>query len=209
MLSLKSTDQHVVDALLNSPVAKEASERHKKAVADRRVVLAKERSTLETREGDAFHKHQDAAAKAYAECEAAAEALKAAKTKLAGLLAARGVECQAFNFRMAELEGELRATADPAIDAFIGEMRDELEAALRAQPETEGRYERNANTGKFTYTPGPRRVRPGDRAQAIREAIAAAEGLKLEPKQDGVGERLATLRAALPQIGALAKGGAA
>jgi len=56
--------------------------------------------------------------------------------------------------------------------------------------------------------PTARRVRPAERVQAIRQAIASAETLSLEPDQAGVAAKLEALRDSLPTIGAELKGAA-
>ena len=53
---------------------------------------------------------------------------------------------------------------------------------------------------------GARVVQPADRIQAIREAIAACERLKLEPDQRTVPSALAEIRASVPDIGTVIRG---
>lgn len=205
MLAAKITDQHVVEALLRSPVAKEAADRHVKALAARRVMLARDRAALEEAAVADFHRHQDALAKAIAEHAAVAEALRAVTVTVGNLHALRSGESARFNYRMEAIEHELRETADPAIGTFIAEMHSEWERA-RKTPAPPQEVERNPNTGTLKAKSGePLRVRPSDRIQAIREAIAAAEGLKLEPAQADVAAGLEALRAGLPTIGAIAE----
>ena len=193
-----------LDALLDSPAVRKAEQDHHAGIAARRVELATERAAMEKTSARDFHNHQAAAADIYAEHQAAAAALKVAKARMAALQANRTVACHQWNIRISDIEVELRETADPAIDQFIAELRDALDVTLKARFVDEGQVSRTPATGQMQHQPGPRRVQPSARAQAIRDAIAAAEGLKLEPKQGNVAAHIAALRAALPTIGELA-----
>jgi len=199
---------HVIDALLASPVAKDAEEKHARTVAARRSALSEERATIELQSAERFEAHYKTQATAFEQCQAAERAFKTAKAELGALIARRAVECQQETMRTAAIEAELRGSADPAIDRFIASMHAEWERSLKAQPDPETSSVRNPNTGKVTFVQGPRRVRPLDRANAVRLAIATAEALKLEPDQGGAGAKLAALRAGLPMIGAELKGAA-
>jgi hypothetical protein len=205
---LDTAKAHVIEALLVSPVAKEAEARHAKATAARRAALAQERAAIERVSGERFEAHYKAQAAAFEKCQTAELALMAAKAELGALIASRAAECYALDMAGAAAEAELRETADPAIARFIVEMRDDLERVLRVQPALETTAVRNVNTGQVAHLPTARRVKPAERATAIRQAIAQAEALKLEPDQGGVAAKLAALRDSLPVIGAELKGAA-
>ena len=202
MLNFKARD-HVVEAILNSPVAKEAESRHQAAIAARRRDLATERAALEKRAVADFRAHEAAQAKATEEHERAVAALRVAKANMGALLAGRAAACHQFDTRVNDIENELRETADPAIAAFIDELRDAIEVTLRTPPVHDVETLRNPATGEIRTAARSQRVMPAQRAQALRDAIAAAEALRLEPDQDKVDDRLAALRARLPVIGAL------
>ena len=121
--------EHVIDYLLNSPMAKEAEQRHTAAISARRAMLAKERAAMEKNAVADYHAHEKAVATAFAEHQAAAAALKTAKEKLGSLHSARYGACYNYDRRVSEIEGELRETADPSIADFIGELREAHEVA--------------------------------------------------------------------------------
>jgi|GEM_PF-6519876 len=199
---INKVNDRILEAVLSSPMAREADERHQAAVIARRVELAKERAAMEKAAATAFHAHEAAVEKAMAAHAAAVAELRSAEAAMNTILAARIGENHRFNVRVGAIEAELRSTADPAIDAFISEMRDAFDVALKTHAAHEGMLaSRHPVTGEVELKQGPPRVRPADRAQAIREAIAAAEGLKLLPKQDKVAEQIAAIRASLPVIG--------
>ena len=193
----------VFDALMNSPVAREAEAQHVKAITAQRNALAAERAALEKTAVADYHAHEKAVTATFAEHEAAAAALRAAKAKMGSLQGARAAENHIFNVRVSDIEVALRETADPAIGAFIDELRAAHDVALKTRAADFSETIKNPATGKVQTKPGPPRVLPADRAQAVRDTIAAAEALKLEADQTGVAEKLAQLRAALPVIGEL------
>jgi len=205
---LKTATTHVLEALLNSPVAKEAEAKHANAIAARRAALAQDRAAIEVEAAKQFVAYYKAEATAFEKCQAAERALELAKRELGALIADRAGECYRLDTRKASIETELRETADPEIGRFIASMRDEWDRALKAQPEPETSAVRNPNTGKITHVVTGRRVKPADRVNAVRLAIDTAEALKLEPDQAGVAAKLDALRDGLPAIGAELKGAA-
>ena len=200
--------ERAIEALLDSPLAKEAEARAAQAIANRRLELAKERDAMERAAEKSFHEHQAAMAAAKAAVAEATAALTAARARMGSLDANRMAECHLWNMRVHDIECELRETAHPSLVEFIAWARDEHDAALRAFPPRESTTFRNPATGQVTVERGPRRVMPADRALALREAIAAAETLRLEPRQDKISDALVKLRASLPVIGAIAKASA-
>jgi hypothetical protein len=193
-------DRGILDALRGSDIVKKATaERETHVVAFRKTVAGK----LTKNEAEAevkFPKMRtelDAAVKAARE----AEILWRQKADLAYELQAELSAAHALHGNeLARLESQLAETASPEISIFISEMRlawdecfSKLEVHHEAQPENviTRRSERSTRTNQVSLLA---------RQTAIREAIAAAESMRLEPDQSTVSVRLQELRQNLPSI---------
>ena len=195
-----------IEALLDSPLAREAEARASAALAERRAGLAARLAQLDREAEKAFHADRAATTKAKAAIAEAQQALTTARAKLAALEAQRIGEHFAWNREVEAVEAELRETCDPAINAAIAAWRDQFDFALKERVVETGTVERNPITGVIERKAGARVVQPADRIQAIREAIAACERLKLEPDQRTVPSALAEIRASVPDIGTVIRG---
>ncbi len=91
-------------------------------------------------------------------------------------------------------------TADPVIDDFIAEMRQEIERLRKQSPSV---YEEPEGFNLITGSPVVRVFSDGAsrarRLVAYRDAIKAAEELKLEVNAN-VSERLDEIRSGLPKV---------
>ncbi len=135
-------------------------------------------------------RHQKAQVRLQAARDTLAEARRLENAAQSASMSARS----RFEHRIYALEGQLRASADPAIAEFIGEL-DELVLAGRAvKPET----------AKY----GPQRSKEVSnhegvvaRLEAIREARKQAEALKLEViSSDEVAARIEAIRVSIPDV---------
>lgn len=138
--------------------------------------------------------------------EARARALESAEKHrkslqaLAEAEAAHRTAAQGSERRIAQLEAELRRSADPLIDAFIEQLHEEhqnlrdridvvLERAEYGKPDRSGRRNRVSNKSDIDA-----------RLVGIIDAIRAAERLRLEVGGEDLPARLEKLRARLPEI---------
>lgn len=201
----------VLSVLAESDLVKTAiAEGEAKKLAERTALAAQLRVLERTaaKENPARFAAADEAMAAIKVAERALDpvALMMARTKFTQLTMQRLQTSLAFGISHDRLEAELRATADPAITAFISEMLDLTADARRLPLATSvlgsSSVERNPNTGaaRKVSTSMPLAERINARLVAIRAAITAAEDLRLEPDQTIVPIRLASLRAGLPAV---------
>jgi hypothetical protein len=102
-----------------------------------------------------------------------------------------------------KLEGQLIETASPEIAIFLSDMRDQWEACLKKFAFHNSAETVNRITGKKTNVTVNNRASVMARQEAIRDAQAAAEAMRLEPDQSTVSARLQELRNNLPAIAGL------
>jgi hypothetical protein len=102
---------------------------------------------------------------------------------------------------IARREQKLRDTADPAIETFLSELQQREEDICRGVLTVEMAGKRNIVTDKrqpVVYSNAPSSTAA---LQALREARAAAQALKLEPfTAQEVQNRLAALRETIPAV---------
>ncbi len=96
------------------------------------------------------------------------------------------------------IEEKLRETASSEIERFKDDMRDEWRKCLL--PHVLEQVTRSIGTLKPRIETISNRASIEARISAIREAIHMAEELKLAPDQSNIKERLAAIRANLPEI---------
>jgi hypothetical protein len=196
-------DKGILDALRGSPlIAKAVSERAMHVTAFRKTVadkLAKAESAAEIKFPAMRAELEAQIAKARsAEVAWRKEADRAYEIQ-AALSAASGLHQQ----EQSRLEDELAQTASPEISIFISELRalwEECFSMYQVHHDAEvvnkliGRRERRTRTNQESLQA---------RQTAIREAIAAAEAMRLEPDQEHVSVRLQELRNNLPAIASI------
>jgi hypothetical protein len=158
--------------------------------------LVREIADLEAAHLAALPTLQEAAAKAAAKLERAREALKPLEVAAGEAALARMSAANTFDSRRAPLEGELRSTASPTIDAFIKELGSLHERVRKEEPSS-------PSLRPFAAFPDPDDARRADEANArwtgrvarIRSAIAMAQDLKmLALSADELDARLGELR---------------
>jgi hypothetical protein len=99
-----------------------------------------------------------------------------------------------------KLEAKLIETASPEIAIFLSDMRDQWEACLKKFAFHNSIETVNRITGKKADATINNRASVMARQEAIRDAQAAAESMRLEPDQSTVSARLQELRNNLPAI---------
>jgi len=102
-----------------------------------------------------------------------------------------------------KLESQLIETASPEIAIFLSDMRDEWEKCLKRFAFHNSVETVNRVTGKKADVTVNNRASVMARQEAIRDAQAAAEAMRLEPDQSTVSARLQELRNNLPAIAGL------
>ena len=102
-----------------------------------------------------------------------------------------------------KLEAQLIETAAPEIAIFLSDMRDEYEKCLKQFAFHNSTETVNQITGRKTTVTVNNKKSVLARQEAIRDAQAAAEAIRLEPDQSTVSARLQELRNNLPAIAGL------
>jgi hypothetical protein len=102
-----------------------------------------------------------------------------------------------------KLETQLIETASPEIAIFLSDMRDEFEKCFKRFAFQNSTETVNAITGRKATVNSNNRASVMARQEAIRDAQAGAEAMRLEPDQSTVPARLQELRNNLPAIAGL------
>src|ERR1700676_4515216 len=102
-----------------------------------------------------------------------------------------------------KLEAQLIETASPEIAVFLSDMRDEWEKCFKRFAFHNSVETVNAITGRTAAVNVNNKKSVMARQEAIRDAQAAAEAMRLEPDQSTVSARLQELRNNLPAIAGL------
>ena len=194
--------EDIVGRWLNSPEERARLERESAETAKRRVVAARELESVTQRAIQAAAIHATALAAAKADVAKAAAGLKAAQMEMQKLVSARSYEAFDYCNKIEALEKELYTSSSNLIDNFVERMWFEWERSQKIPFPVSGTEVVHFSTGKKEFVAGPLLITPPMRVDAIRGAIASAQGLRLEPDQSVVAERLAALEAGLPIVGA-------
>jgi hypothetical protein len=108
-----------------------------------------------------------------------------------------------FSTEQLRLEQQLIETASPEIAIFLSDMRDEWEKCLKQFAFHNSVETVNAITGRKADVNVNNKKSVMARQEAIRDAQAAAEAMRLEPDHSTVSARLQELRNNLPAIAGL------
>lgn len=108
-----------------------------------------------------------------------------------------------FSTEQLRLEQQLIETATPEIALFLSDMRDEWERCFKQFAFHNSVETVNAITGRKADVNVNNKKSVMARQEAIRDAQAAAEAMRLEPDQSTVSARLQELRNNLPAIAGL------
>jgi hypothetical protein len=196
-------DRGILDALRGSELVRKAAAEKDTHVLAFRKTAAEKLTKIEAAAEVSFPKLRAARevtiAKAHAaeiEWRKACDVAQQAQRDLSSASHTHSTEQQ-------KLEAQLIETASPEIAIFLSDMRDEWEKcfkqfAFHSSTETENRI-----TGKKSTITVNNRASVMARQEAIREAQAAAEAMRLEPDQSTVSARLQKLRNELPAIAGL------
>jgi len=193
-------DRGILDALRGSPlIAKAASDRGAVVTAFRKTVadkLAKLDAAAEIK----FPAMRSALDAQIAKARAAEIAWRTEADRAYELQAALSSASSLHQQELAQLEGQLAETASPEVSIFIAEMR-----ALWEDCFSKYQVHHEIETVNQVTRRRERRTRSNQesvqaRQTAIREAIAVAEAMRLEPDQTHVSVRLQQIRNELPAI---------
>lgn len=191
----------IVEALRGSPEVASFIEKREHKIAEERQAAAAQLAKLRDDGGAEFQRLTAEIDQALNEYRKAEAALQAAAQKYHGAVNARGAASYRLTAEIDAHERTLIASASPLIAEFIAEMRNEHTRALRAKNIIDDETAKNPNTGAIVGTRRARGATAAQRARAIRDAIAAAEALRLDADQSGIAQQLAKLRAELPIVG--------
>ena len=134
-------------------------------------------------------------AKARANAAASKRAHDDAMAVLASALGTERIARDRFDSVATRSDSELRLTSDPAIDAFVAELRDEIEATSRARRSWASGHARLDGTRRASNNFEQIEAR----ITAIRSAIVAAGELKLSAVA-GTTSALSAIRDGVPTI---------
>ena len=196
----RPNDQAFLDALRAAPVGREIVKAETARTVAERAKLVDALRALDAKAPGDFAKLDKAVSVEVANVRAAEIALKAANDKLRAANFAKSGAVLAYDVERRRLEEALRASpAATLIDEFLRDMRDELDATRKRH---DGGYlpivaDLRGVVGMISFGNKESVQR---RLNAIHAAIEAAEALRLVADQTGLVEKLAALRAGLPEI---------
>lgn len=196
-------DKGILDALRGSPfIAKVAAEKDTHVLAFRKTA-AEKLAKIDAAAEISFPKQRAAREAAIAKATAAeiewrkaCDVAQQAQRDLSSASHMHSTELQ-------KLEGQLIETASPEIAIFLSDMRDEWENCLKQFAFHNSVETVNAITGRKANVNVSNKKSVMARQEAIRDAQAAAEAMRLEPDQSTVAARLQELRNKLPAISSI------
>jgi len=186
----------LVDRFLRSKVGKEFEQQDAAELLGRRKALVTQIADLEAKHLAALPGLVDKEAAAAAKVQKAEEALEGIRAAHREVVLARMQVSNTYDSARGPLEGELRSTASPLIDRFVGEMRILFETVRRESPSS-------PPLRPFAAFPDPDDAKAADernrqqvaRLARIRQARDTAPTLKLEAlTPTELAERLDALR---------------
>jgi hypothetical protein len=191
----------ILAALADSPAVKVALDERAVLILKRRTKLAQQLSELEsTKIIAAFTSRRSAIDDAVAKVREAETVLQKSQARVTELVGANSLASFEHTRIRDAVEAEMRATAHPCIGLFISEMTAEWDRCKNTQPLTGAETTTNQVTGKRVNGIRSNVGSIVARMNAIREAQARAEAMRLDADQIDVPQRLEELRAALPKI---------
>lgn len=206
MMTKAQTFPNIPDAaetlsiLQNSSVVRQAKAEKAQLIAEERKIAAQLREKLESQQEKEYLEMAAALDEQFKAVQAAEAALRDAKIAYGRLFGQQQGRKSNLDLQVNDLSAQLRRTCDPSISLFISDMLDELAYGLqqfRVSPEI---VEQNSATGATRRRVESNAASVNARAKAIREAIDAAEQMKLEADQSKVPERLQEMRNGLPAV---------
>ncbi|SIR06698.1 hypothetical protein SAMN05880590_11197 [Rhizobium sp. RU35A] len=186
--------------LHGSSVVQAARAEKVKRIAEARKLAVEMRDRVDAIREKEFPEMDAALAKKFVAVQSAEKALHDAKVAYGEAFRRNMVRKNELDFAFNEHNRHLLETCDPSIDLFISEMRDALYDAhrmVRIGPEVIERHPVTGRTNRRWETNAPS---VNARVSAIREAMDAAERMKLEADQSKVPERLQKIRNELPAV---------
>lgn len=193
-------DKSILDALRGSDLIRKAvSERDTHVLAFRKN-SADKLAKLDAEAEIKFPKMRAELEAAIREARDAEVAWRRKADRAYEIQAALSAASSVHTVELTRLEAQLAETASPEISIFIAEMRvlwDQGFSKFEAHHETEVVNRVTDKRERSTRSNGPSVLA---RQNAIREAIALAEAMRLEPDQSTVSARLQQIRNELPAV---------
>jgi hypothetical protein len=193
-------DKSILDALRGSELVRKAAAEKDTHVLAFRKTAAEKLAKIDAAAEISFPKLRAAREAAIARATAAEiewhKACNVAQQAQRDLSSASHMHSTEFQ----KLEAQLIETASPEIAIFLSDMRDEYEKCFKQFAFRNSTETVNHITGKRAVTNTNNRASVMARQEAIRDAQADAEGIRLEPDQSTVSARLQELRNNLPTI---------
>ncbi|WP_165220362.1 hypothetical protein [Affinirhizobium pseudoryzae] len=186
--------------LQGSSVVQKAKAEKALRLAEERKVAVQLRDKLDIQREKHFHQKTLDLKKQADVVQAAERALHDAKVAYGELFRKHMWVGQDLDHQFDELTRQLLQSYDPAIDLFTSDMRDELDKAHRSTRVSQEIVERHPVTGKISRRFESNFESVNQRIAAIRDAMDAAERMKLEADQSNISERLQLLRNELPAV---------
>jgi hypothetical protein len=196
-------DKGILDALRGSELVRKAAAEKDTHVLAFRKTAAEKIAKLEAGADASFLKLR--AAREAAIAKATAAELEWRKACDAAQQAQRDLSSASHKFSTEQLrlEAQLIETASPEIALFLSDMRDEWEKCFKQFAFHTSIETVNVITGRKADVTVNNKKSVMARQEAIRDAQAAAEAMRLEPDQSTVSARLQELRNNLPAIAGL------
>ena len=190
-----ASDSELLDFLRGSELGASLLSQRDATLAARRAALVEEREAALVTLVKELPALAGNVAKARAAAELSKKAHDDAVAVLASALGAERIARHNFDSVATRSDSELRLTSDPAIDAFVAELRDEIEATSRARRSWASGHARLDGTRRASNNFEQIEAR----ITAIRSAIVAAGELKLSAVA-GTTSALSAIRDGVPTI---------
>jgi hypothetical protein len=201
--AVPTSDKDIIDLLRGTRLLEDAAAEKSRHVTAFRKTAAEKLAKLEAGADASFPKLRTAREAAIAKATAAEiewrKACDAAQQAQRDLSSAS----HKFSTEQSKLEGQLIETASPEIAIFLSDMRDEWEKCFKQFAFHNSVETVNVIIGRKADVTVNNRKSVMARQEAIRDAQAAAEAMRLEPDQSTVPARLQDLRNNLPAIAGL------
>lgn len=192
-------DRGILDALRGSEMIRKAvTERDTHVVAFRKTVAGK-LEKIEAAATERFPKMRSELEAAIKEAREAEIAWRRKADRAFDLQSKSSAESSLHGIEVGRLQGQLAETASPEIVPFVADMWSLWEDCLK-RFEVHHAVETVNILGKKGAVTQNNKESILARQEAIRDAIAAAEAMRLEPDQSTVSVRLQELRQNLPAI---------
>ena len=193
-------DKGLMTALRDTDFARKAVAEHETHVVASRKTIVTKLAKMDADSEGRYPKQQAELRLLVEKSREAENAYRRASDRAFEFQAKMSAEWSVHGNEIARLESQLAETASPLIGPFILDMQLMWENCLKQHEVRHATVTVNI-IGQKTVSSKSNKSAIFARQEAIRDAIKAAESMRLEPDQASVPERLQQLRNALPAIG--------